>query len=110
MKNFLLGTTKLEKDKKPLKMQDSKGFVPLEKLGLPQDFYGGRAENVAKTEQTGVYLIIETNTVIDVLVDKVESLTKAQIDYISEQKFDKSMDQHKKKDEMIEIFIGYSQA
>lgn len=104
MKNILLGTLKLQEDKETLKLQDSKGFLPLAKLGLPENFYGGRADNLAKTEQTGVYLVIEGKQVIDVIVDDPESLTKAQIAYLAETKFGVNIDTHDKKDEMIEQF------
>lgn len=105
MKNILLGTLQLQKDKEPLKLQDSKGFIPLASLNLPEHFYGGRVNNLAKTEQEGIYLVVEGKEVIDVLVKEAKNLTKAQIAFLGESKFGENIDTHDNKDEMLEKFV-----
>jgi len=104
MKNLLMGTMKIDNDKKPLRLQDSKGFVPLAKLGLNDDFYGGRIDNLAKIDQTGVYLVVEGEHVIDVLIEKTESLTKAQIVSLAETKFGKNLNIKDNKDLLMKQF------
>ena len=66
---ILLNSTKL--GEKTYTIHDSRGFIPLEKVGLKTGFYGGRVKQLAKTEQPGLYLCCDLkNNVIDILVDE----------------------------------------
>lgn len=60
--------------KKTYELNDSQGFVNTTKdpYKLPAGFYGGRITNVGKTSQPGVYLLIEGQRVIDLLLKKDE--------------------------------------
>ena len=97
---ILLGTNELDKDK-ILKMEESKGFIIPKKFGLDESFYGGRVENLAKTQYAGVYLVIEKGEVIDLLVNDITSLTKSQICFFAKRKFKKELNVEDKKDDLI---------
>lgn len=82
---YLLGALRLDKSTK-LNLSDSKGFVSLGKLGLPEDFYGGRVKNLARTEEDDVYLLVDEHDAFDVLVTDLEALTKRQLVFTAERK------------------------
>jgi len=62
----LLNSTKI--GDKQYTLQDSRGFVKPEKLGLDDQFYGGRVTNVAKTDKENTYMLLEGMTPIDILI------------------------------------------
>lgn len=87
---ILLNSTKL--GKKQYTIQDSRGFVPLEKLDLLTGFYGGRVRQLARTEQKGLYLCLDyNNNVIDIYIDEkeLESFTNKELEDILSTKKEK---------------------
>lgn len=66
---YLLHSTKY--NNKSYSFNDAKGFVSLNRIGLPSNFYGGNVYKVAKcdmTEEHNVFLLIEFgNRVFDII-------------------------------------------
>lgn len=70
---ILLNSTKL--GGKELEINDSRGFMNMktEYYQLPTNFYGNRVQNIAKTDNKGIYLLVgKGNVVFDVMVNKEE--------------------------------------
>lgn len=64
---------KLQYEGKQYTNQDVKGVMPLNQLGLDNDFYGGNVSQFGITETPGLYLCLnKTNNVIDILISDIE--------------------------------------
>lgn len=57
-------------DGKEFSIEDVRGFIEPIKFGLPVGFYGGRVDQVAKTDDPEVFLLVEKHKVIDILIKK----------------------------------------
>lgn len=70
---ILLNSTKF--GGKQLEINDSRGFMNMktEYFQLPTNFYGNRVQNIAKTDNKGIYLLVgKGNAIIDVMANKEE--------------------------------------
>lgn len=65
----LLGS--LVYEEKEYTLNDVRVFIDRKDFGLPDGFYGGRVDRVAKTDTEGVYLCMDGMDVIDILIDDI---------------------------------------
>lgn len=79
---LLLNSLKL--GNKTFKIEDSKGFLDLKTLGLPENFYGGRVEHIAKTETEGIYMCIEKMKAIDIYIPDLKLLGAKELKKIAD--------------------------
>lgn len=97
---ILLGSTRLSNEKE-MKLTDSKGYVSFNKAGIDESFYGGRVENVAVTDKDGVYLLVEGDTVFDILVTDLQGLLKAELVYFAKRKLGLDLSENDTKKELV---------
>lgn len=99
---ILLGSTKF--GGKEYSITDVKGFVSNESKKLPTGFYGGRVNQLAKTNIKGMYLCMEKMNVIDILFpgDELKDLTKDNIELVLDAK-GKDIPSKATKDELIKL-------
>lgn len=66
----LLGST--EFNGKKYTIQDVNGFHEPKDFGFKDDYYGGRVDRIAGTNEPGLFLVVEKHTVIDLLYAEPE--------------------------------------
>ena len=62
------------------------GFVQKMNELVPTGFYGGRVNNLAKTDIKGVYLCIEQDRIIDIVIPQPKELTKEALEAVAKEK------------------------
>lgn len=82
-----------------------KGFRSKEDMGLPQDFYGGRCNHLAKTDDNRIYMIVEKQFVIDLYIPNPEKLTVDEIKTILDYRKIKYTTDDLKKDLLTKLGI-----
>ena len=59
----------LEVAGKTYAIEDTTGILTLAELELEHNFYGGRANAIAKTKTKGLYMVLQQLKPIDILID-----------------------------------------
>lgn len=102
-KGLLLNSLQFED--KAYSYDDVKGFKSKEDVGVRDDFYGGRCNHFAKTEDPRLLMVIEKQFVIDLYVPNPDKLTVEEIKNILDYRKVKYSKDDLKKDLLAKLGI-----